>query len=74
MKYLLDTNALLYTFSAPSETAGPGPARGAFSVGLENYGDRPCKGRVFCGAGFWGQTLRNAVFSMGTDPFEGRIG
>ena len=46
MKYLLDTNALLYIFSAPSElsareTTGTGPARCAFSVGLE-FGDRPC--------------------------------
>ena len=26
-----------------------------------NYGDRPCKVSVFCGAGVWGQTLRDSA-------------
>ena len=30
-------------------------------IRLLNYGDRPCKVRVFCGAGVWGQTLRDSA-------------
>ena len=59
-----------FDFSAASERLYGGKVAGddllagqkwSHHAWIGNYGDRPCKVRVFCGVGFWGQTLRDSA-------------